>query len=171
MRALIQRVSHAQVTVDGRGGRPDRSRLCRSAGRHPADSRAEADCWRPRSLAARLRRRGRQDEPRAGRCGGGAAGGLLHSRSMATRAGATASFTRGAARSAPSRWSITSWSNCATRASPWRPAFWAHMDVEIHNDGPVTMLLEREGVEEQGSRGERGAGAIGDGENQTDSKL
>ena len=33
---------------------------------------------------------------------------------------------------------------CAILVWMWRPGVGAVMDVEIHNDGPVTLILERE---------------------------
>ena len=138
MRALVQRVARAAVRVDGDDRRRDRAR---AAGPARGDARRHAGHGRPPgrqgARAARLRRRRRPHERRArasARCSSSAS-----SRCTATRAAATArptSTPRGP--STPSRCTSAS----RDRLGAARGVFGALMEVELVNDGPVTLLLE-----------------------------
>lgn len=145
MRALIQRVSRAAVTVDGRlTGRIDRGFVVLLGVTH-ADGRAEAD-W----LAAKIAGlRVFDDETgKMNRSLADVDGELLVVSQFTlygdARKGRRPSFTDAAApehaeplvdhfidRLREAGFTIVS------------GVFGAHMAVEIHNDGPVTMLIER----------------------------
>jgi len=156
MRALIQRVSHAQVTVDGRVvGRIGRGFVVLLGVTH-ADSRAEA-AW----LAAKIAGlRVFDDEGgKMNRALADVAGELLVVSQFTlygdARKGRRPSFTGAAApeRAEP----LVDYFVEQLRDAGFAVAtgvFGAHMDVEIHNDGPVTMLLERE--KGSGGTGEQG---------------
>lgn len=146
MRVLLQRVSRASVTVDGRTvGRIGRGFVLLVGVTH-SDTEAEAD-WLARKVAGL-----RVFEDAAGRMNaalhdvGGAV--LVVSQFTLygdTRKGRRPSFTD-AARPEQAEPLV------AYLADQLRGhgldvdmgVFGAYMDVEIHNDGPVTLLLERE---------------------------
>ena len=138
MRALVQRVSRAAVTVDGERSRRDRPRPARAARRH---ARRHAEAGRPArrqgARAAGLRRRRRADE-RAARRPRGPLRLPVHAlrRRAQGQPARPTSPPRGP--STPSR----STSASASASAPQRGVFGAHMEVELVNDGPVTLLLE-----------------------------
>jgi D-tyrosyl-tRNA(Tyr) deacylase len=146
MRALLQRVSQAQVLVDGRVvGRIGRG-LTILLGVTHADGTAEAD-WLANKVAGL-----RVFEDSDGKMNAALAdvGGELLVISQFTlygdaRKGRRPSFTD-AARPEQAEPLVDYFVN-ALREHGFRVAtgvFGAEMDVQIHNDGPVTLLLERE---------------------------
>ena len=145
MRALIQRVSRADVTVGGRVvGRIDRGFLVLLGVTH-ADGRAEAE-WIASKIAGL-----RVFDDEAGKMNLSLAdiGGELLVVSQFTlygdaRRGRRPSFTDAAAPEHAEPL-VDYFVNCL-REMGFTVAcgvFGAHMDISIHNDGPVTMLIER----------------------------
>jgi D-tyrosyl-tRNA(Tyr) deacylase len=146
MRALLQRVSQAQVLVDGRVvGRIGRG-LTILLGVTHADGTAEAD-WLANKVAGL-----RVFEDSDGKMNAALAdvqGELLVISQFTlygdARKGRRPSFTA-AARPEQAEPLVDYFVN-ALREHGFRVAtgvFGAEMDVQIHNDGPVTLLLERE---------------------------
>ncbi len=146
MRALIQRVSHASVTVDGRVvGQIGRGFVILLGVTH-TDGRAEAT-W----LAAKIAGL-RVFDDEAGKMNRALAdvGGELLVVSQFTlygdaRKGRRPSFT-GAAVPERAEPLVDTFVEILREAgfTVATGVFGAHMDVEIHNDGPVTMLIEKE---------------------------
>ena len=145
MRALIQRVTRAGVTVDGRvAGRIERGFVVLLGITH-ADGRAEAD-WVAAKIAGL-----RVFDDEAGKMNRSLAdvGGALLVVSQFTlygdaRKGRRPSFTDAAAPEMAEP--LVDYFVEGLRDAGFSVAtgvFGAHMDVEIHNDGPVTMLIER----------------------------
>ena len=145
MRALIQRVSHANVTVDGRiTGQIGRGFVVLLGVTH-ADGRAEAD-WLAGKIAGL-----RVFDDDAGKMNRSLVevGGALLVVSQFTlygdaRKGRRPSFTDAAAPELAEP--LVDYFVDVLRGAGFTVAtgiFGAHMDVEIHNDGPVTMLIER----------------------------
>ncbi len=145
MRALIQRVTRASVTVDGRVvGRIERGFVVLLGITH-ADGRAEAD-WVAAKIAGL-----RVFDDEAGKMNRSLAdvGGALLVVSQFTlygdaRKGRRPSFTDAAAPEMAEP--LVDYFVEGLRDAGFPVAtgvFGAHMDVEIHNDGPVTMLIER----------------------------
>lgn len=145
MRALIQRVTRASVTVDGRVvGRIERGFVVLLGITH-ADGRAEAD-WVAAKIAGL-----RVFDDEAGKMNHSLAdvGGALLVVSQFTlygdaRKGRRPSFTDAAAPEMAEP--LVDYFVEGLRDAGFPVAtgvFGAHMDVEIHNDGPVTMLIER----------------------------
>ena len=145
MRALIQRVTRASVTVDGRVvGRIERGFVVLLGITH-ADGRAEAD-WVAAKIAGL-----RVFDDEAGKMNRSLAdvGGALLVVSQFTlygdaRKGRRPSFTDAAAPETAEP--LVDYFVEVLRDAGFTVAtgvFGAHMDVEIHNDGPVTMLIER----------------------------
>ena len=145
MRALLQRVSRASVTVDGRiVGQIGRGFVVLLGVTH-ADTRAEAE-WVAAKIAGL-----RVFDDEAGKMNRSLAdvGGELLVVSQFTlygdaRKGRRPSFSDAAApeRAEP----LVDWFvDCLRRAgfTVATGVFGAHMDVEIHNDGPVTLLVEK----------------------------
>jgi D-tyrosyl-tRNA(Tyr) deacylase len=145
MRALIQRVSSASVTVDNRVvGQIGRGFVVLLGITH-ADGRAEAQ-WVAAKIAGL-----RVFDDEAGKMNYSLVdvGGELLIVSQFTlygdaRKGRRPSFT-GAAASVQAE-PLVDYFVQVLREAGFNVAtgvFGAHMDVEIHNDGPVTMLIER----------------------------
>lgn len=145
MRALLQRVTEARVTVDGRiVGQIGRGFVVLLGVTH-ADTRAEAE-WVAAKIAGL-----RVFDDEAGKMNLSLAdvGGELLIVSQFTlygdaRKGRRPSFSDAAApeRAEP----LVDWFiDCLRRAgfTVATGVFGAHMDVEIHNDGPVTLLVEK----------------------------
>ncbi len=145
MRALIQRVSRASVTIEGRVvGQIGRGFVVLLGVTH-ADGRAEADWLAAKIVGLRV------FDDEAGKMNRALAdvGGALLVVSQFTlygdaRKGRRPSFTAAAApeRAEP----LVDYFVETLRDAGFSVAtgvFGAHMDVEIHNDGPVTMLIER----------------------------
>lgn len=145
MRALLQRVSRASVTVDGRiVGRIGRGFVVLLGVAH-GDTRAEAD-WLANKVAGL-----RVFEDADGKMNAALAdvGGELLVVSQFTlyadaRKGRRPSFTDAALPETAEP--LVDYFVDQLRARGFTVAtgvFGAHMDVEIHNDGPVTLMLER----------------------------
>ena len=145
MRALVQRVSRAAVTVDGRVvGRIGRGFVVLLGITH-SDGRAEAD-W----VAARIAGLRVFDDD-AGKMNLGLAdvdGELLVISQFTlygdTRKGRRPSFTEAAAPEQAEP--LVDYFVNVLRQAGFTVAtgvFGAHMAVEIHNDGPVTLLIEK----------------------------
>ena len=145
MRALIQRVSRAGVTVDGRVvGKIGRGFVVLVGVTH-ADGRAEAE-WVAAKIAGL-----RVFEDEAGKMNRALAdvdGELLVVSQFTlygdARKGRRPSFTDAAAPEYAEP--LVDFFVQVLREAGFTVAtgvFGAHMDVEIHNDGPVTMLIER----------------------------
>ncbi len=146
MRALVQRVSHASVTVDGRVvGEIDHGFAVLLGVTH-SDSMAEVT-WLANKVAGL-----RVFEDTEGKMNASLAdaGGALLVVSQFTlygdaRKGRRPSFTK-AARPEHAEPLVEAFVD-RLRSRGYQVAtgvFGAHMDVEIHNDGPVTLMLERE---------------------------
>lgn len=145
MRALLQRVSRASVIVDGRiTGRIGPGFVVLLGVTH-ADSRAEAD-WVAGKISGL-----RVFDDEAGKMNRSLAdvGGELLVVSQFTlygdaRKGRRPSFTDAAAPEQAEP--LVDYFVEILRAAGFTVAtgvFGAHMEVEIHNDGPVTMLIDR----------------------------
>ena len=145
MRALIQRVSHASVTVDGRVTGQIGCGFVVLLGVTHADGRAEAD-W----LAAKIAGL-RVFDDEAGKMNRSLAevdGALLVVSQFTlygdARRGRRPSFTDAAPPEIAEP--LVDYFVEVLRGAGFTVAtgvFGAHMDVEIHNDGPVTMMIER----------------------------
>ncbi|HRO91847.1 MAG TPA: D-aminoacyl-tRNA deacylase, partial [Promineifilum sp.] len=144
MRALIQRVSHAGVTVDGRvTGQIGRGFVVLLGITH-GDGRAEADWLAGKIVGLRV------FDDDAGKMNRSLAdvGGALLVVSQFTlygdaRKGRRPSFTDAAAPEVAEP--LVDYFVEVLRGAGFTVAtgvFGAHMDVEIHNDGPVTMMIE-----------------------------
>ncbi len=145
MRALIQRVSHAGVTVDGRvTGQIGRGFVVLLGITH-GDGRAEADWLAGKIVGLRV------FDDDAGKMNRSLAdvGGALLVVSQFTlygdaRKGRRPSFTDAAAPEVAEP--LVDYFVEVLRGAGFTVAtgvFGAHMDVEIHNDGPVTMMIEQ----------------------------
>ena len=145
MRALIQRVSHASVTVDGRvTGRIGRGFVVLLGITH-GDGRAEADWLAGKIVGLRV------FDDEAGKMNLSLAdvGGALLVVSQFTlygdaRKGRRPSFTDAAVPDVAEP--LVDYFVETLRDAGFTVAtgvFGAHMDVEIHNNGPVTMMIER----------------------------
>lgn len=145
MRALIQRVSRASVTVDGRVTGQIGCGFVVLLGVTHADGRAEAD-W----LAAKIAGL-RVFDDEAGKMNRSLAevdGALLVVSQFTlygdARKGRRPSFTDAAPPEIAEP--LVDYFVEVLRGAGFTVAtgvFGAHMDVEIHNDGPVTMMIER----------------------------
>ena len=146
MRALLQRVSSANVTVNGRIiGQIERGFVILLGVTH-SDTTAEAD-WLANKVAGL-----RLFEDEAGKMNLGLAdvGGNVLVVSQFTlygdaRKGKRPSFTA-AARPEQAEPLVDYFCNCLRQAglTVATGQFGAMMQVNIHNDGPVTLMLERE---------------------------
>lgn len=145
MRALIQRVSHASVTVDGRvTGRIGRGFVVLLGITH-TDGRAEAD-WVAAKIAGL--RVFDDDAGKMNRSLADVDGQLLVVSQFTlygdARKGRRPSFTDAAAPELAEP--LIDYLVETLRDAGFTVAtgvFGAHMDVEIHNEGPITMLIER----------------------------
>lgn len=145
MRALIQRVSHASVTVDGRvTGRIGRGFVVLLGITH-TDGRAEAD-WVAAKIAGL--RVFDDDGGKMNRSLADVDGQLLVVSQFTlygdARKGRRPSFTDAAAPELAEP--LIDYFVETLRDAGFTVAtgvFGAHMDVEIHNEGPITMLIER----------------------------
>lgn len=149
MRALLQRVSHASVMVDGRVvGQINRGFVV-LLGVTQSDGMAEVT-WLANKVAGL-----RVFEDADGKMNASLAdvGGALLVVSQFTlygdaRKGRRPSFTK-AARPEHAEPLVEAFVD-RLRSRGYQVAtgvFGAHMDVEIHNDGPVTLMLEREATQ------------------------
>lgn len=145
MRALIQRVSHASVTVDGRvTGRIGRGFAVLLGITH-TDGRAEAD-WVAAKIAGL--RVFDDDAGKMNRSLADVDGQLLVVSQFTlygdARKGRRPSFTDAAAPELAEP--LIDYFVETLRDAGFTVAtgvFGTHMDVEIHNEGPITMLIER----------------------------
>lgn len=145
MRALIQRVSHASVTVDGRvTGRIGRGFVVLLGITH-TDGRAEAD-WVAAKIAGL--RVFDDDAGKMNRSLADVDGQLLVVSQFTlygdARKGRRPSFTDAAAPELAEP--LIDYFVETLRDAGFTVAtgvFGTHMDVEIHNEGPITMLIER----------------------------
>ncbi len=145
MRALIQRVSHASVTVDGRvTGRIGRGFVVLLGITH-TDGRAEAD-WVAAKIAGL--RVFDDDAGKMNRSLADVDGQLLVVSQFTlygdARKGRRPSFTDAATPELAEP--LIDYFVETLRDAGFTVAtgvFGAHMDVEIHNEGPITMLIER----------------------------
>ena len=137
MRALVQRVAHASVSVEGRRLSAIGPGLLVLLGVNLADGEAEAA-----RLAAKVRAlrifpdaQGRMNEPLGER-------EILCISQFTlygdTRRGNRPSFVA----AAPAEQAEPLYEHFCARAGAKRGAFGADMQVELLNDGPVTLLLE-----------------------------
>lgn len=144
MRAVLQRVSRASVTVDGRITGQVGTGVLVLLGVGPDDGTAQVD-WLARKIAGL-----RIFEDEAGKMNHGlvdiGGGALVVSQFTLfgdTRKGRRPSFTRAAH---PSHAEPLYEAFCDALAAQGvrvgRGVFGAHMDVELVNDGPVTLILE-----------------------------
>ncbi len=151
MRALLQRVSYASVTVDGRIVGQIRRGFVILLGVTHADTEAEAD-WLARKIAGL-----RLFEDAQGKMNLALAdvGGAVLVVSQFTlygdaRKGRRPSFTH-AARPQQAEPLVDAfaeqlrWQGLEVATG----VFGAMMQVEIHNDGPVTLMIERENVKRE----------------------
>ncbi|HRQ36546.1 MAG TPA: D-aminoacyl-tRNA deacylase [Chloroflexota bacterium] len=148
MRALLQRVSSARVTVDGRvTGQIERGFVILLGVTH-SDTAAEAEWLAAKVAGLRL------FEDEAGKMNLSLAdvGGSFLVVSQFTlygdaQKGRRPSFTA-AARPEHAEPLVDVFCQCLRQAgfAVATGVFGAHMDVEIHNDGPVTLLVERDHV-------------------------
>ena len=141
VRALVQRVSEASVTVDGETVARDRPRPARAAGRAPRRRRATRRTGSPRKLlrAAGLRGRRRADEP-VGRATPAASCSCVSQFTLYgdTRKGNRPSFVE----AAPPEEAEPLYERVRDALGAQGGAFGARMAVELVNDGPVTLLVE-----------------------------
>lgn len=146
MRALLQRVSSARVTVDGRiTGQIERGFVILLGVTH-SDTTTEAEWLANKVAGLRLF----EDEAGKMNCGLADVDGSLLVVSQFTlygdaQKGRRPSFTA-AARPEQAEPLVARFCQ-HLRDAGFQVAtgvFGAHMDVEIHNDGPVTLLVERE---------------------------
>ena len=137
MRALVQRVSRAAVRVDGERRRARSGRAARPARRHPRRHRGRLRPPRRQGpRAARVPRRGRPDE-RAARRPGGAVRQPVHALRRRPQ-GQPPELRRGR----PPERAEPLYERFCARLGAERGVFGAMMEVELVNDGPVTLLLE-----------------------------
>lgn len=145
MRALIQRVSHAGVTVDGRmTGQIGRGFVVLLGITH-GDGRAEADWLAGKIVGLRVFD---DDAGKMNRSLADVDGQLLVVSQFTlygdARKGRRPSFTDAAAPELAEP--LIDYFVETLRDAGFTVAtgvFGAHMDVEIHNEGPITMLIER----------------------------
>ncbi len=145
MRALLQRVQRASVSVDGRVVAQIGPGLLVLLGVERHDSERDADrlAERARSLRIFEDDRGRMGEPL------GAREALCVSQFTLcadTRRGTRPSFSE----AAPAELARALYERFCERLGAQRGAFGEHMTVELINDGPVTLLLESPAPSVQG---------------------
>lgn len=166
MRALVQRVARASVSVDGRQVSAIGPGLLVLLGIAPGDTEQDVDRLAAKVLALRIfaDAQGRMNEPlRGGRDGGGGGGGSnTRGEDDSGRDGdsgrpdrrvlCVSQFTLYAETARGNRPSFTGaaapeharplYERFCERTEAARGVFGAHMQVELVNDGPVTLLLE-----------------------------
>jgi len=137
VRALVQRVSRAQVTVEGDVTGAIGPGLLVLLGVTHTDSEADADklAEKIRNLRVFPDEQGRMNEPLAGR--------EILCISQFTLYGDTRKGNRPAyVDAARPEAAEPLYDRVCERLSAQKGVFGAHMDVELVNDGPVTLLLE-----------------------------
>jgi D-aminoacyl-tRNA deacylase len=137
MRALVQRVSHAAVRVDGAEVAAIGPGLLVLLGVAHDDSGPAADRLADKVRALRVFEdaEGRMNEPLGDREILCVSQFTLYGD---TRRGNRPSFVR----AAPPELAEPLYARFCTRAGARQGVFGAHMEVELVNDGPVTLLLE-----------------------------
>jgi D-tyrosyl-tRNA(Tyr) deacylase len=137
MRALVQRVSRAAVSVDGKQVAAIGPGLLVLLGVSGDDGEAEADrlADKVRSLRVFDDPAGRMNEPLGERRVLCVSQFTLYAE---TRKGNRPSFTS----AAPPEWAEPLYERFCERLGAERGSFGARMAVELVNDGPVTLLLE-----------------------------
>ncbi len=138
MRALVQRVSRAAVEVEGRRVAEIGPGLLVLLGLHHGDSAAEGD-WvadKVRALRVFPDAQGRMNEPLGDREVLCVSQFTLYGD---VRRGNRPSYTEAAAPEVAE----PLYERFCERLGAQRGVFGAHMQVELVNDGPVTLLLER----------------------------
>ena len=138
MRALVQRVSRASVSVEGRQVVGDRARAARPArASRRDDTEAEADRLADKVRALRIfdDADGRMNEPLGDREVLCVSQFTLYAD---TRRGNRPSF----AGAAPPELAEPLYERFCERLGARRGVFGARMAVELVNDGPVTLMLE-----------------------------
>ncbi len=148
MRALVQRVARASVSVEGRQVSAIGPGLLILLGIAPSDTEQDVDRLAAKVLALRIfaDEQGRMNEPLRG--GGDSGGDARPDRQVLcvsqftlyaeTAKGNRPSFTGAAA---PEH-AKPLYERFCERTEAARGVFGAHMQVELVNDGPVTLLLE-----------------------------
>lgn len=145
MRALLQRVSSASVTVDGQiTGQIERGLLV-FLGIHKNDTPDDGDWIARKILAARIFE---DDAGKMGRSVQDIGGGLLivsqftlfGDMRKGNRPDFTDSMPGTQARDFYAGWVVRLRQSCTLKIA--EGVFAAHMDVQLVNDGPVTILLE-----------------------------
>lgn len=137
VRALVQRVSRAAVRVDGRDVATIGPGLLVLLGIAPADGEAQADRLAEKVRALRIfdDEQGRMNEPLGER--------ELLCVSQFTLYGDTAKGNRPSfVGAAPPEQAEPLYERFCQRAAAACGVFGAHMEVELVNDGPVTLMLE-----------------------------
>ncbi len=137
MRALVQRVSRAEVSVDGRVVAAIGPGLLVLLGIAPGDDPATADRLAEKVRALRVFQddRGRMNDALGDREILCVSQFTLYGD---TRRGNRPSFVA----AAPPEQAEPLYERFCTRSGAQRGVFGAHMAVELVNDGPVTLLLE-----------------------------
>ncbi|MGC2373983.1 MAG: D-aminoacyl-tRNA deacylase [Solirubrobacteraceae bacterium] len=137
MRALVQRVSRAAVRVEGRGAASIGPGLLVLLGVTHGDGPAQADRLADKVLALRIfgDERGRMNDALGDR--------EVLCVSQFTLYGDTAKGNRPSyVEAAAAEHAEPLYERFCERAGAKRGVFGAHMEVELVNDGPVTLLLE-----------------------------
>jgi D-tyrosyl-tRNA(Tyr) deacylase len=139
VRALVQRVSEASVTVDGEEVASIGPGLLVLLGVRRGDGEAEADRLAAKLLALRVF----EDDAGKMNLSVGDAGGEILCVSQFTLYGDTRKGNRPAyVDAARPEVAEPLYERFCERAGALRGAFGEHMSVELVNDGPVTLLLE-----------------------------
>ena len=137
MRALVQRVSRAEVRVDGELTGSIGPGLCVLLGVGPDDDEAAAEKMAAKLLALRIfeDEEGRMNEPLGER--------EVLCVSQFTLYGDTKKGTRPSfSGAAPPDLAEPLWEKVCELLGAERGVFGAMMDVELVNDGPVTLMVE-----------------------------
>ena len=144
MRACVQRVHQSSVTVDRRGGRPNRRGLVVLLGVEQGDTEDDARQLADRICTSRIFE---DDEGRMNRSLEEIGGALLVVSQFTLlgdcRKGRRPSFTQAAPPEVAEQLYETFVAACGVRGLEVATGrFRAHMDVALVNDGPVTLLLD-----------------------------
>ena len=137
MRALVQRVSRAEVRVDGEVTGSIGPGLCVLLGVGPEDDEAAAEKMAAKLLALRIFEdsEGRMNEPLGEREVLCVSQFTLYGD---TKKGTRPSFTG----AAPPELAEPLWEKLCDLLGAQRGVFGAAMEVELVNDGPVTLMVE-----------------------------
>lgn len=148
MRAVVQCVSEASVTVEGQRGRGHWEGVRHSSGRGPRRHRGRGGAAVAQDRQdARFRRRPGQDEPELGRCGWGSARGEpVHAVRELPQGESSLVHRRGRA---SYRRRLYEHFAAMARADGFTVAtgeFGAMMDVALVNHGPFTVVLDTDAL-------------------------